>query len=144
MIGWGKRIADARDAVGLSQTRFGERVGAAQGTVSGWETEAAEPTLQQFQKIAEVTGFNVCWIAFKTGQPRPDSASLDNMPLDRKTIRNVVFAIAEVLHETGLSWPPDIMAKNTIAFHDMFEGDDLEDIVSGVRAHYKRAKKKQK
>jgi transcriptional regulator with XRE-family HTH domain len=145
MKGWGSRITEARKGAGLSQIQFGELIGAAQGTVSGWETEGSELSLAQFERIAEITGYNVCWIVFGIPPKKPNEApDLDNIPLDRRTVRNVVYAITSVMQQRGIAWTPETMARNTIAFHDTFEGDPLEEIVAGVSARYKKAKSKEK
>ena len=57
--GFGRRLAALRKAKGLSQTEFGEKVGATQRMVSNYERKNGRPRADLVQKMAEVLGVEV-------------------------------------------------------------------------------------
>ena len=52
----GKKIADARNAAGLTQQEFADRLFISRDLVSKWENGTRRPDLETFEKIAEVLG----------------------------------------------------------------------------------------
>lgn len=86
--GGGKRLRDARDRLGLSQTELGQRIGASQNRISDWETGDSYPTLIQCKRIALALGRSYTTV---TGwwEPEDDSpavgpvtSALPNTPAD--------------------------------------------------------------
>lgn len=73
-MSWGNRIAQAREAAGLTQIQLAERLNAAQQTVASWEVEENEPRLAVFEAIAKITGTTPEWLAFEVG-PGPSIKS---------------------------------------------------------------------
>jgi transcriptional regulator with XRE-family HTH domain len=65
---WGKRIAAARIAVGLTQEELAALVHVVQSAVAGYETERSKPNIAMFIKIAAATGVSPCWLAFGVGE----------------------------------------------------------------------------
>lgn len=57
----GRRIAEARRAVGLSQSQLARAVDGATRTVQTWEAGQRIPRTTTFSKIALVTGKPVSW-----------------------------------------------------------------------------------
>jgi ribosome-binding protein aMBF1 (putative translation factor) len=64
---WGKRIADARRAAGMTQEDLAERMNASQQAVASWEAQVNEPRLAIFEAIAKITGTSPEWLAFGVG-----------------------------------------------------------------------------
>ena len=55
----GKNIQTIRQSNNLNQTDFASKLGYAQRTISGWENNASEPSLDAIRKIKEM--FNVTY-----------------------------------------------------------------------------------
>jgi transcriptional regulator with XRE-family HTH domain len=65
--GYGRRIAGARRAAGFSQIELARRLGwpaTSNARISGYENEDREPSLADFERIAEACGVDPAWLAF--------------------------------------------------------------------------------
>lgn len=71
-----KRLAQAREAVGLNQTELGREIGAAQSTVATWERGKNEPDLKTIARIAKVVRRPPEWLAFNVNQELTDALAL--------------------------------------------------------------------
>ena len=60
----GNRIKQARERVGLSQTRLAALIGLRQPTVSDWERDEVEPTRANLRAAAGRLGVSPNWLAF--------------------------------------------------------------------------------
>ena len=58
-MGIGNNIKNIRKELKLSQKKFGEKLGFAQRTISGWEKESSEPDIKTIKLIAKT--FNVSY-----------------------------------------------------------------------------------
>lgn len=76
MVTFHKRLAKAREAVGLNQTELGQAVGAAQSTVATWERGKNEPDLKTISRIAKVVRRPPEWLAFNVNQELTESLAL--------------------------------------------------------------------
>lgn len=82
-MGFGKRLAQAREAAGMTQGVLAEEIGVSQSTVGKWETEERDP--RGLQNIAEkaaaalsVTKVTKMWLLTGEGggpQARPEMAA---------------------------------------------------------------------
>lgn len=76
--GYGLRIAEARKAAGYSQKALMAELGwpnESNARLSGYECEEREPSLDDFQHIAELCGVDPAWLAFaSTGKRRKAAA----------------------------------------------------------------------
>lgn len=63
-MGLAKRIAEARNARGISQTKLAELMHAGQSTVASWEKDKNEPALAEISRLAKVLGRTPEWLAF--------------------------------------------------------------------------------
>ena len=69
-MGFGKRIREARKRKKLSQESLGVACGySGQGTISHYENERREPTLDDFEKIAGALNVPAGYLAFGEGEP---------------------------------------------------------------------------
>lgn len=67
VTGFGQRIAEARKAAGYSQKQLIEALGwpnDSNSRMSGYETEAREPSLKDFERIAQICQVDPAWLAF--------------------------------------------------------------------------------
>jgi len=65
--GFGSRIATARKAAGFSQKALMEVMGwpnESNSRLSGYENESRQPSLEDFETIAEACGVEPAWLAF--------------------------------------------------------------------------------
>lgn len=65
--GFGGRIAEARKAAGYSQKALMDALGwpnESNARLSGYENEAREPSLDDFQAIADACGVDPAWLVF--------------------------------------------------------------------------------
>lgn len=58
----GKRIRQAREALGMTQEEFAAAVGTRQGTVGGWETGERPPGLKAGHRICDAYGLTLDYI----------------------------------------------------------------------------------
>ena len=68
--GFGRRIRDAREAAGLSQTALLERIGwpsNSNSRLSSYELETRQPSLDDFEAIARACGVDPVWLVFARG-----------------------------------------------------------------------------
>ena len=71
--GFGRRIRDAREAAGLSQTALLERIGwpsDSNSRLSAYEHEKRQPSLDDFEAIAKACGVDPVWLVFDRGRRR--------------------------------------------------------------------------
>lgn len=67
IAGFGKRIAEARKAAGYSQKALMDALGwpnESNARLSGYENEVREPTLSDFERIADLCDVDPAWLAF--------------------------------------------------------------------------------
>ena len=65
----GDRLRKAREAMGLSQGEFAERIGVSRKTLSGYEIGRIEPRLLVLRSVAMATGFTVDQLLGREGHP---------------------------------------------------------------------------
>lgn len=96
---FGDRLADAREAAGLSQRALATRLGVRLETLQRWEDDAADPRANRLQMLAGMLGVSLMWLLTGAGE------GLDGPPEsraeaggDRDTLREI-RAIRDVLHD---------------------------------------------
>lgn len=62
------RIKELRKYLGLNQTEFGEKIGAKQATVAGWEVKRREPSDMVINTICTTFNVNEEWLRTGTGE----------------------------------------------------------------------------
>ena len=67
---WNERIKDLRMRSGLSQAALGEIIGVANTTISGWESNAAQPNIQQIQRLANVFFVSIDYLLGNTDEEK--------------------------------------------------------------------------
>jgi transcriptional regulator with XRE-family HTH domain len=70
----GQRVREEREARKWNQRRLAERMGAAQSTVSGWESSDSDLSLETLQRIADTFGVSLAWLlgyGTRDGRPPP-------------------------------------------------------------------------
>lgn len=124
MIGFGKRIREARETRGdnLSQGGLGKLVGKSQSTIDNWEHENTEPSLSDFQRLGDVLRRPAVWLAFgDDGNVPPDR-------VDKETLRIIVAALERRISRKRFLRPdPDGRAKMILAMCDMVSERDVND-----------------
>lgn len=63
----GRRLAMARVGAGMSMQAVADALGKAKSTVSAWENDQTEPSLQDIRRIAVALCVNQNWLAFGDG-----------------------------------------------------------------------------
>jgi len=58
----GKWIKQMRTAAGFSQEELSEKLGIAQSTLSGYETDSSMPNYDMVEKIATLCEFNIIFL----------------------------------------------------------------------------------
>ena len=59
---FGDRMAAAREAIGLDQSRLAKRLGVRIDTIRNWEDDRAEPRANRVQMLAGVLGVSITWL----------------------------------------------------------------------------------
>jgi transcriptional regulator with XRE-family HTH domain len=69
----GRRIAEARDGLGISQERLAAFLGVARSTVISWETGANAPPADKLAAIGELTDFSGNYLLYGEGRRERES-----------------------------------------------------------------------
>ena len=77
---FGDRLADARQAVGLSQKEFSRRLGVRLQTLESWENDISEPRANRLQMISGLLNVSLVWLL--TGEGEGLSAPVDEVPAE--------------------------------------------------------------
>ena len=79
---FGDRLAAAREAQGLSQEEFSQRIGVKLKTVLHWEEDAKEPRANRLQMIAGMLGVSIMWLLTGEGPgvAPPGANGNDDLP----------------------------------------------------------------
>ncbi|RED13314.1 helix-turn-helix domain-containing protein [Pontivivens insulae] len=73
---FGDRMAAAREAIGLDQSRLAKRLGLRVDTIRNWEDDRAEPRANRIQMLAGVLGVSITWLL--SGQGDGITVGADN------------------------------------------------------------------
>lgn len=130
--GYGARIAQARKSMipSMSQTALGKAIGCSQSTIGGYETEEREPSLEDFEKIAHVTGYSPAWLAFKLGPEKIDQEKQQNLQTDRENLFRVVASIERLMSREGLRRSPEEKARLIVSVYDIHTLFPTENLLS--------------
>lgn len=71
----GERIAQAREAAGLSTAQLARRIGVRTQTLSAWETGRAEPRANRLVMIAGLLNVSPTWLLMGQGHAPTDTPS---------------------------------------------------------------------
>jgi len=74
MVTLAKRLKEAREMAGLSQSQVARRVGVEQSTYARYESGTRSPNPQLLSKIANVLGVSVDWLLGRSESPTPPVA----------------------------------------------------------------------
>lgn len=85
--GWGRNMAAARAALGLTQQDLANRIGVTVVTVARWETSARRPALTEQRSVAAALGVSVTALF-----PRTD---------DEAALAGTVAELEDILARTG-------------------------------------------
>ena len=66
----GKIIMEMRKAAGFSQAELAQKLGIAQNTLSGYETENSMPNFDTVYKIARICEFDVVFVDRNSGEAK--------------------------------------------------------------------------
>ena len=89
LMAYGKNIERARRKLGLNQAKFGHALGKSGSTISGWETDAYDPSPADFVQISEMTGMSLDEL-IRGFEPQAEAAGLSP---DETSILAVVRAL---------------------------------------------------
>jgi transcriptional regulator with XRE-family HTH domain len=97
----GRRLADARNAAGLSPRELAENLGVKQSTIEKWESGERSPRGQRVSKLAGILGVSLSWILVGRGvEPsagNPDVVQLRaELRLARDRLDDVVSELAVI------------------------------------------------
>lgn len=94
--GFGARIREAREAAGYSQKALMEKLGwpnDSNSRLSGYENEAREPTLSDFERIAKLCHADPAYLAFGSLRLEPELAQIcQNFPAASDEIKDSIRA----------------------------------------------------
>ncbi|MEM9787378.1 MAG: helix-turn-helix transcriptional regulator [Pseudomonadota bacterium] len=76
---FGDRLAGAREAAGLTQKDFADRLGVKQGVIANWEDDIKEPRANRLQMMAGLLGVSLSWLL--TGEGEGPDAPSDDAPI---------------------------------------------------------------
>ncbi len=74
----GQRIGEMRVALGWSQVELAKRLGVAKQTVSNWENDNIQPSIEMLVHLAKVFGVGTDYLLGLEDVPRLDVAGLPN------------------------------------------------------------------
>ena len=97
----GRRLAEARDAAGLSPRELADHLGVKESTIEKWESGERSPRGQRVSKLAGILGVSLSWILVGRGV-EPSAANHDvaqlraELRLARDRLDDVVSELAVI------------------------------------------------
>lgn len=88
---FGDRIANARDAMGLTQAQLSRRLGVQEETLADWETDRSEPRANKLQMLAGVLNVSLVWLMSGEGEGAP--APIETEAVDAEAMLSELRAI---------------------------------------------------
>lgn len=126
------RIKDVRKNAGLNQTEFGQRIGVAQMTVSGWENGAREVSDLAIRAICREFDVNEIWLRTGAGEMHAAMSREEEMArLVRRHLSARPESLQRALVTTLLRFDPESP-----------EWEIVEKILADVVAEWQAAQKK--
>lgn len=98
----GGRIAQARDAQGLSAAQLARRLGVKTDTVHAWEADRYRPRSNLLLRLSGMLNVSPTWLLTGSGDPPREPASQTEMMHFRATVerlRGTLLAVAAELEE---------------------------------------------
>lgn len=78
---FGDRLADAREAAGMSQKQLAKRLGVKTKTLSAWENDISEPRAARVQMLSGLLNVSLGWLLTGVGDGvTPPDAELELTP----------------------------------------------------------------
>lgn len=99
---FGRKLYEARVAVGLSQAEVGERLDVSQATVSSWENDHAEPSAEQRRKLQRFLEFEPATVEETDADGATEEVSAFGVWLSR-TRNEARLTIPELANKSGVS-----------------------------------------
>ncbi len=88
---FGDRIANARDAMVLTQAQLSRRLGVQEETLADWETDRSEPRANKLQMLAGVLNVSLVWLMSGEGEGAP--APIETEAVDAEAMLSELRAI---------------------------------------------------
>ncbi len=82
---FGDRLADARQAVGLSQEDLARRLGVKLKTLQAWENDISEPRANRLQMVAGLLNVSLRWLLTGEGDGL-DAPAADDLPREATAV----------------------------------------------------------
>lgn len=86
----GQRICELRTSLGWSQVELAKRLGVAKQTVSNWENENIQPSIEMLVRLAKLFNITTDYLLGLEGIPRLNIEGLPN---------NVVMHISQLIDD---------------------------------------------
>ena len=84
----GRRIAEQRKRIGLSQEALGEKMGVSRQAISKWEADGAVPEIDKLIALSKLYGVSVGWLLGVETQPEKQTDALSDSQL--KMVEEIV------------------------------------------------------
>jgi transcriptional regulator with XRE-family HTH domain len=95
---FGRRLAETRNARGITQAELARALGVSRGAVSQWESGKNDPDFENAQKAANYLAVDFAWLI--TGETMAGGGTYQPAVLDR------VRPVPVLTKKTALDWPP--------------------------------------
>ncbi|WP_050931743.1 helix-turn-helix domain-containing protein [Aestuariivita boseongensis] len=103
---FGDRVAGAREAAGLSQSKLARTLGVRKDTVVAWEEDRSEPRANKLSAMAGVLNVSIMWLLTGEGEgmsaPPPETLSGSDLSGVLADIRHLRSELAAAEQRAGL------------------------------------------
>ena len=105
------RIKEYRTKIGMSQTELGKRLNVSGGTISSWEVNRTEPTMEQVVQMTKIFGCKIedlfcthfdCDYVVK--MPSGDSILVEAFHKTTETNREIVMKLLGIDNDEDRKW----------------------------------------
>ncbi len=96
----GRRLAEARDAAGLSRRELADHLGVKESTIAKWESGERSPRGQRVSKLAGILGVSLSWIL--VGRGIEPHAAGDEITQIRAELRQARDRLDDVVSELAV------------------------------------------
>ena len=139
MDGFGARLKQWRQALGLKQADFADLTGIHPVQIRKYETEAYPPSAEIIARIAEKTGVNLNWLMTGKGSMRSENKQTETLPEALpETLaqhKDQLLAIYGLLSEMDEDRAASTINELFARVQEAQRVNDLEKIVRELRDH---------
>lgn len=98
----GGRIAEAREAAGMTRLDLSEHLGVREATVARWEAGRSHPRPNRMATMAGLLGVSLSWLLMGHGQTAPEGVDVEAMHKELLAVKETLRAASSEIDRIAL------------------------------------------